>query len=142
MNLRPVILALGMFAIGIHMGYNYCHNYHTDVVYYPYYKNVSHVDWYDSWVPLSNDAENDIAYFTISSDMTDFTVPSMGEQVRFMGDKYGEIDEMSPNGFNVKVEPGTAEHGMSGTPCFNSEGEVIGYVSASVGSTHIYCIWR
>ena len=131
-----------MYIMGIILGWYIHDNAAIEVEFFPYYTYISHLDLNKSWVRIYSDPDEDIAYFTVSSDMTDFRVPVMGETIRFTTGATGTIDEMSPNGFNLLVEPGTAEHGMSGTPVFNESGEVVGYVSAAYGTNHIYCIWR
>lgn len=131
-----------MCIISIAFGFYLGKSKHQDVVYVPYYKTVAHLNNVDAWVPLSKDTTNDIAYYTVSDDLIDFTMPSKGDVVSFTTKDTGVVEEISTYGFNLKVEPSTAKHGMSGTPVFNSEGEVIGYVSAAIGTKHIYCIWR
>ena len=139
---KTIIMVVVSILFGTILGWSIRDKQDKSVIYYPYYKFISHLNLNSAWVNIYRDPENDIAYYTVSSDMTDFTMPVKNEEVTFMGGDTGTIEEMSPNGFNVKVEKDVPKHGMSGTPCFNSNGEVIGYVSAAIGQTHIYCIWR
>ena len=62
------------------------------VIYYPYYKFISHLDLNSAWVNIYRDPENDIAYYTVSSDMTE--VLKMSDRIVVMceGRKTGELD--------------------------------------------------
>lgn len=132
-----IIIPILTLGLGYYIGHT-----GTQVYYYPYYKTVGHVKQADAWTLLKEDTKEDIAYYITDESKLDFEFPNVNDTVTFITGTTGAITEISPNGFTVEVEPNSILPGMSGSPVYNSNDELLGYVSGSFSSSSIYCIWR
>ena len=133
-----IILLPVTFIFGYIMGID--PNPKQEVVYYPYYTSVAHTEKGDAWELVKEDLETDTAYYIINEPLVQNL--QVGDELFFTTGAIGILQEISPNGFTLKVDSSNIWAGLSGSPIYNEREEVVGYVSSAIGNYGIYCIWR
>lgn len=104
------------------------------------YKTVAHVpsDNYPDYELLFKDSSTDIAYYRLKSNVLRKVA---GDTVYTQkGHSYTIIDT-TMDGFTIPADEYILA-GMSGTPIMDSDGKVIGYISALLDGKSVYCIWE
>ena len=95
---------------------------------------VSNPDYELLW----SSVEEDIAYYRYIGERS---LAKQGDTVYTYTNDKCEIINTSLLGFTIETET-ILPVGTSGTIIKNSKGEVIGYISESIGNNQYYCIWN
>ena len=104
------------------------------------YKTVAHVssDNYPDYELLFKDSSTDIAYYRLKSNVLRKVV---GDTVYTQKGHSYIITDTTMDGFTIPADEYILA-GMSGTPIMDSDGNVIGYISALLDGKSVYCIWE
>lgn len=104
------------------------------------YKTAAHVspDNYPDYELLFADSSKDIAYYQLKSNVLRKVA---GDTVYTQKGHSYTITDTTMDGFTIPADEYILA-GMSGTPIMDSEGNVIGYISALLDGKSVYCIWE
>lgn len=104
------------------------------------YKTVAHIDMSDveDLVLVYEDAENDVAYYRYVGDRD---IIKEGDTVTTYEGNSAKVIALDVQGFYLEYSD-MFYKGMSGTSIFDSNGNVVGYVSKIVNNERVFCIWK
>ena len=141
-NYSAVCVTSVILTLALHSLYLNTKPPEKEVVYYPYYTTVYHLQAPSAWKLISANAATDTAYYIADEDQMWFEMPKLNDEVTFYSGFTGVINDITVTGFSVKITRGEVRYGMSGMPVYDSNNDVIGYISAASSQNELYCIWR